>query len=212
MSYVLETKNYKGYEIKVVSDNTPDSPRNWDNLGTMVCFHRGYDLGDSHNYKKTDYNSWSELKEAIIKKEDVAVILPLYLYDHSGITMNTTGFDCRWDSGQIGFIFISKEKIRKEYGIKRVTQKWKDRIKQYLIGEVETYDTYIRGEVVGYQVWKDGNIEDSCYGYYSTEDAMSEAESIVDCSIKNTINEHISRVKKWIKSKVPQQYRIALSL
>ena len=28
--------------------------------------------------------------------EDNVVCLPLYLYDHGGITMNTTGFACSW--------------------------------------------------------------------------------------------------------------------
>ena len=37
------------------------------------------------------------------------LMLPLYLYDHSGITMNTTGFSCPWDSGQVGWIYAFKE-------------------------------------------------------------------------------------------------------
>jgi len=28
---------------------------------------------------------------------DYAVILPLYLYDHGGVTMNTVGYSCSWD-------------------------------------------------------------------------------------------------------------------
>lgn len=36
--------------------------------------------------------------------EERVVMLPLYLYDHGGITINTTGFHCPWDSGQVGWI------------------------------------------------------------------------------------------------------------
>jgi len=43
--------------------------------------------------------------------EEKHVILPLYLYDHGGITMNTGGFSCRWDSGQVGWIYASKESL-----------------------------------------------------------------------------------------------------
>ena len=44
------------------------------------------------------------------------LMLPLYLYDHSGITMNTTGFSCPWDSGQVGWIYASKEDALREFG------------------------------------------------------------------------------------------------
>ena len=36
---------------------------------------------------------------SLVEQMEGMVILPLYLYDHSGITMNTTGFSCPWDSG-----------------------------------------------------------------------------------------------------------------
>lgn len=49
------------------------------------------------------------------------IVLPLYLYDHSGITMNTTGFSCPWDSGQVGWIYASKEDALKEFGGKSFT-------------------------------------------------------------------------------------------
>lgn len=43
--------------------------------------------------------------------------LPLYLYDHSGITMSTTTFSCPWDSGRVGMIFCSHEEAVKEWGV-----------------------------------------------------------------------------------------------
>ncbi len=143
-------KTKEGYEIKYLKqDNNSENPRKgfFDNLGTMVCFHRRYNLGDKHNYKKDDYNSWEELKDAICRSEIVPIILPLYLYDHSGISMRTYshGHHVAWDCGQAGYIYVTKEKIKEEYG--KVTEKTIERAKQVLIGEVETYDQYIRGEV-----------------------------------------------------------------
>jgi hypothetical protein len=104
----------KKFELEIVQDTDPESPRTWDNLGTMVCFHKRYELGDKTDYRTEDYDSWEELKEGIIKNEGEVVILPLYLYDHSGITISTSSFDCRWDSGCVGFICVSKDKIREE--------------------------------------------------------------------------------------------------
>ena len=40
--------------------------------------------------------------------------MPCYIYDHSGITISTGSFGCRWDNGQFGYIMITKEKARKE--------------------------------------------------------------------------------------------------
>lgn len=63
-------------------------------------------------------------------------ILPLYLYDHSGITMNTTGFSCPWDSGRVGFIFAAQATIL-------LCGTSEDKIEDELRSEVEVYDKYI---------------------------------------------------------------------
>ena len=41
-----EDISYKGYIIKIFQDEMAENPREWDNLGTMVCFHPDYNLGD----------------------------------------------------------------------------------------------------------------------------------------------------------------------
>jgi hypothetical protein len=197
---VVDEKRIGKYKIEVIQDESPSSPREDDNLGTMVCFHNRYDLGDEHNYKSGDYNGWDEMEKNIIKNENVGVILPLYLYDHSGITMNTTGFSCGWDSGQVGFIFISKEKMLKEYGGKIVTQTLKDKVEGYLKSEVETYDQYLTGDVYGYRVSEvktcsEGHEHeeelDSCWGYYGQENCMLEGVGIVDYLLeKGFVQEH----------------------
>ncbi len=37
------------YRLKIENDDWADSPREWDNLGHMICWHRNYNLGDGHN-------------------------------------------------------------------------------------------------------------------------------------------------------------------
>ena len=155
-------------------DNHADSPRDWDNLGTMICFHGRYDLGDKHNYNADDYSGWEEMKQAIIKEENPAVILPLYMYNHSRISISTKPFSCRWDSGQIGFILVSKKKALEEIGGKIVTAKLKQKIEKQLEGEVETYTQYVEGEVYGFQIVdEDDDVIDSCYGFYGTDFATN---------------------------------------
>ncbi|TXG76312.1 hypothetical protein E6Q11_04845 [Candidatus Dojkabacteria bacterium] len=167
--------------LKLVHDSSPESPRNWDNLGTMICFHRRYDLGDKHSYSSDDYSSWEEMKQAIIKEENPAVILPLYMYDHSGISISTSPFSCRWDSGQIGFILVSKKKALEEFGGKIVTAKLKERIEKILEGEVETYSQYVEGDVYGFQIVdEDDDIIDSCYGFYGSDHKESGMLEYID--------------------------------
>ena len=172
----------KTYELKIEQDNDPINPRtDWDNLGTMVCFHKRYELGDKTDYRSEDYDSWDELKEGIIKNEGEVVILPLYLYDHSGITISTSSFSCRWDSGQVGFIFVSKYKIKKE-GIDE------SKVEEYLKGEVETYDKYLTGEVYQYTIYEietcslghtHKNVVESCGSYFGEEECENEGKSVL---------------------------------
>lgn len=157
-------------KLKLVHNSNADSPRNWDNLGTMICFHNRYDLGDKHNYNSDDYSGWEEMKKAIIKKENPAVILPLYMYDHSGISISTSPFSCRWDSGQIGFVLVSKKQALEEFGGKIISAKLKQKLERILKGEVETYTQYVNGDVYGFQIVdEDDNHIDSCYGFYGSD-------------------------------------------
>lgn len=159
--------------MRISYEECPESPRVCDNLGTMVCWHSRYDLGDKHNY------SIAEFKEKM-KMQDM-VVLPLYLYDHSGITMNVARnypFNCRWDSMQVGWIFCTYSKIRQEYKKIRISAELKMKVKDILVSEVATYDQYLRGDICGFEVVQVGTCNlgyeheahlDSCWGFYGTD-------------------------------------------
>lgn len=171
--------------LRIFQDEDCPSPREWDNLGTMVCFHPRYNLGDKHNYRDPD-DFWFYLAEEISgstywteqmtpkRREkyvrENAIVLPLYLYDHSGLTMRTYPFSCPWDSGQVGWIYVTKAEVRKEYGVKRVTKKVRDRVIAALKAEVGTYSQWLEGDVYGF-VLEDaqGNEIDSCWGFFGTD-------------------------------------------
>lgn len=150
--------------LKISQDTHGFNPREDDNIGTIVSWHSRYSLGEVQ-INKNDYSSAEEAIQKNSNKDDI--VIPLYIYDHSGITIRTNPFSCPWDSGQFGFIKISKEKIRKEYDVKRVSQKLIKRISQYLVNEVATYDKYLRGENYHMEVINNvtEEIEDSCSGF-----------------------------------------------
>jgi len=186
---IYKTEIYKDHEIKIVIDDSPANPRtNWDNLGTMVCF-RNYNLGDKdHGYDK------DELLELVARKDVIA--LPVYMYEHGGIVLQTTPFSCR-DSGQVGFIYIIKKRAIEEMADrigntnklkswKYITKKRLERIKDVLRSEVETYSQYINGDVYGYIVANDDDDHiDSCWGFYGYDfennGLMEYARNVIDC-------------------------------
>ena len=170
--------DYKGYEILIEQDEHPVNPReDGTNLGNMLCKHRRYSLGDENNISiQQIYHDVLDMLNG--KKKDV-VVLPLYLYDHSGITMNTTGFSCPWDSGLVGCIYADYNKIRSWYGVKKVTKKLIEKVKDTFRSEVKAYADYISGNVYSYTILKDNEEMDSCGGY-PYENALLEAKAIVD--------------------------------
>jgi len=212
MDNLIETIEYKGYNINIYPDDNPDSPRNWDNLGTMVCFHRRYDLGDKTDLNSGMFEGWEELEEHLIKEKQAVVIAPLYLYDHSGISIKIGSFygcglpqgHARFDSGQIGFIYVDKETLIKEYGKKKITKKIKDKAREILEGEVKTYDDYVSGSVYGYQVKdKKENDIDSCWGFFGDTDYMiKEAKSNIDFDIEAKRKQKNKKLKVLMKNKV----------
>ena len=236
----IERIEYRGYTIRVVRDDDPLNPRKeYDNLGTMVCFHSRYNLGDRHERSKSPKEVLRELASEcgtpvntdtcsdetihkIVGKH--FLMLPLYLYDHSGITMNTSGFSCSWDSGQVGFIYVSHKKIREEYGVKAVTHKTKltkrpaiEVARSVLRSEVKRYDHYLTGATYGYLVERAGDDHvGSCWGYagYKNDECsdwdcmLDEARHAVDADIKDRVAKHVHKVKQWIKNRVPFQARV----
>ena len=127
------------------------------------------------------------------------VILPLYLYDHSGITMSASAFSCPWDSGQVGYIYqrLTPEVTRED-------------LVKYLVSEVEEYDSYLTGdcwwfalESQKYQEDEEGDeltseweTEESCGGFlgYSDEDLISEIQSCIG-------DEHIDAIREAVEAK-----------
>ena len=211
----------KKFSYRIEHDDDPMSPREWDNLGTMYCWHSRYNLGDEQPEEspvgqrirlvdilglipESYYDDWGSISDGNLEKiealfEKHYISLPLYLYDHSGITMNTSGFSCGWDSGQVGFIAVSKADIRKEYGWKKITKKRVQQIKEYLIGEVESYDKYLTGDIWGYIVQDDeGNDYDSCWGFFGQEYCEAEAKTAVEYEIKNQAFEDTFYVQSGI--------------
>ena len=169
--------------IRIERDQAPDSPREWENLGVIVCFHRRYRLTDEgHELRHDAFESWNDLKEHLESEEHATVILPLYLYDHSGIALQTEPFTCTWDSSQVGCIWTTQERVE---ALGHSEPPTTEDIEGFLKAEVDTYSKYLSGEIYGYRIFqacphcgKPGDDElASCWGFYDLDDCKAEAKA-----------------------------------
>ena len=186
----LETIEYKGHTILVYSEEEPMNPRvECDNLGVMLCFHTKYLLGDKARRDKSknlpsvkpyDFDGWDEMRNWLVKEEAAEVICPLYLYDHSGLTIKTSPFGDRWDSGQVGFIYARREDIVSEYG--NYSDNTLSTVKAVLEAEVKEYDDYLTGNVYRYVIKNAAGEEVESCGNCSGDikPMIEECKSIID--------------------------------
>lgn len=118
----------------IEQDLEPQNPRTEiEQLARLILWHNRYKIGDEHSFTP------EEFKEMMKEKEGLYV--PVYMYEHSGITISTTPFSCRWDSGQIGWAYMTKE----------IIDDWYDgddaKARESIEGEIKEYDAYLRGDI-----------------------------------------------------------------
>jgi len=173
----VHSEIYNGINIKVLHDPDAPNPRTEsDNLGHMVYWHRKYNIGDIDGSKK--YNSPREFLDSLPKG---SVVLPMFLMDHSNLALRTTPFNDPWDSGQVGHIYATPDEIRKEYGVRHITRKTIETVKNVLKAEIKEFGCYMNGEVFGYVLEDEkGDELGSCWGYYGEEYCLEEAKAAAD--------------------------------
>lgn len=202
--YVVHEEEYKGLTIKIIPDDDPvmNPVEDYDMLGKQVYWHRRMNLG--HCWKETNkyspeewleskledglYITWVEMDEPkpefiqflLEKFEENNLVIPVHAYEHSGITISASGKQAGWDSfdsGQLGFVYVSHADIIKEYGSLDL-----EKAEKVLIAEVKEYDHYLCGEVYGYRIEDENEEElDSCWGFlgdyeYCLEEARGSAD------------------------------------
>lgn len=105
--------------------------------------------------------------------DTVAIIRPIYAYEHSGITISLNPFGDRWDSGQVGFALYLKEQVLADKGNKRFTKACETFASRQMECVVDIIDSYLLGEVFGYTLQEGGDITDSCWGFYGADHMKS---------------------------------------
>jgi len=211
----LESLHYKGYSIDIFPDECDESPRVWDNLSTLVCWHKRMNIGDK-NFNLDVEKQVHAFNEVINEaKKNGDLMYPLYIYDHSGVSLSvhrTYPYNDPWDAGQVGIVIVSKKDIREAYNVKKVTKQIKEKVFSVVENEIKTYNQYLNGEVYGYVTYDSNGEVDSCWGFYDKDECIDEAKGMIDHLVKEKVKRHCNKVKQWIKHKVPLLKRHSLKI
>lgn len=189
----IERYERNGCEVAIGYDSDPPNPRTeFDNVGKL-CFQASrkylspneapFEI-DWETYKSlaTDNEMyWACVEKRVRRQADVAVLLPVYRFEHSGVAYSVKPFSCGWDSGRVGFIYCTKEDVQNEWGGDLA------KAESYLAGEVDEYSSWANGSVYEFVVTfpeacgqsGDGETE-ACGGFFDMEGCQSEANSVAD--------------------------------
>lgn len=223
----METHQVGPYTVTVAQDYHHDEqPFEWlddTTFGIDMSNHRDYSsptYGDDMPVTMGDWMEWSqgdredcEDRQECHRFSLAYYILPVYMYDHSGRTVSTSPFSCRWDSGMAGFVYVKKSEFANSTigGVKpgMSSKKRQELAEKYLRGQVEHLDDLMTGNIWCYKIEdEDGDEVESCYGYvgdakYCEEEALSQAQYI----LKSDRKSRIKRLKQMIKFRSPLHVR-----
>lgn len=162
---------------------------------------------------ETDNQYEPKLMEHIKEWIELNIVhLPVYMFEHGDIRVRTTPFNSRWDSGQLGFIYIkldNEEIVENKYT--------KEQIVNYLNSEVKLLDYYVSGDIYEFFIYdNDDNLYipiDSCSGFYGTDfetnGLYETAREFIDSNIEQIKNERI-RIIDYIKNELKNYSKIII--
>lgn len=198
--------------VKVIPDDCPSNPLDNDNLGYMFCWHPRYTLGDEQ-FRQGDADGAQDMREVaeyLVRDRKALNLIPLYLYDHSGITISAGAaiegvptaeqvsaqgknpFDrAGWDTSMVGFIYATDESIE-------MTGAPREDIDRQLRNEVEDYAAYLEGNVWSFVAERRHCDDRDCPhneeletigGFYDSADAFAEGKAAAESFLQKVLQE-----------------------
>ena len=192
---------YRGYEYNIFQSDIDYNPREWDNLGIMLCLHNRYRLGDDLGLNPNDFDDWTDVW-SYIKEQGGIHIHDLYLLDHGLLTVSMGEFSGlpqgykRFDTGQIGFIYTTRKRVIETLGVVRITKRVDEKIEQTLAKEIENYNYYLHGLV--YETVISNPITGKIYrGPFITFGSTDKAEKLAKTEIDQLWEDYKNSTNKY---------------
>ena len=159
----VHEENYHGYTITIEMD---DDYQMEEDDGIFITAHnQHYFYVERDGFMGTNYG----------ESHNGYHVFPLYAYIHSGVALalsrDSYPFTCPWDSGQIGYVFVSQQEFES-----------RDDAHGAASGHVSEWNDVLSGNVWGYVIEdEDGMPGDSCWGFVGDyEYCLQEARNVVD--------------------------------
>lgn len=208
-AYEEWTDTETGITVKVVADEGGDteSPLEYDDAVMMCIYHRHRTnpMQEKFPYPQDAQAFWEEISSPNYTGPWVG--FSLFAYEHGNImfrpSQGSNPFDCPWDSGQIGLIFIKASGVGPDGPYKAAEQ------------VCDTYSSWCNGEVYGFIIEDaDGEQLDSCWGYigdsrYCFEDGKTNAAYYIEQAKKDaeTLKQaHIAAYAEEMEASRPDMY------
>ena len=182
---IEQIKLTKNRVLNIDYDESPESPRDCDNITRLAVKLNRYNLPNETELNLDKYKSIDDLRDAIMETYKPIMIKEVYAYQHSNIKLYTKDTNVvfqhsAWDSSFIGFVFIT-EKDLETLGI---TDKTNENLSKIIEYDLKIYNQYLNGEVYQFQIVEttycehcehsNDEVVDSCCGYYDIDDIKEE--------------------------------------
>lgn len=177
--YKSKCNNYK---LEIIQDESPESPNDWGDSSVFLVydhhqFHvkrNGFKPGnifkhlrateninqleqiikDGYDLDDVQLENLEYYQDCLVKEYNNYFIFPVSAYIHSGVSLSITNefFSDEWDSSIQGFVLVEKVLVKDE-----VTDEITNIAKNYAEELIETWNTYLSGDVWGFKLYKAQN-------------------------------------------------------
>ena len=208
---LVESFTHNDCQISIYQDPDPMHPRReCDQLGVFVDWHRRANIGDRKLEGPEEEILSEQGFDALVehlKTFGAVAVLPVALLDHSGYHVYIGrkphwSDSAGWDSGQVGFIYVTAERSLELCGEVLTEEEAEKRLE----AEIEKLDDYFAGRCYGFEITgPDGEEVDSCWGFLGDIDYVRE-EAKGACPVSMRAGE-VSEIDR-LRAEYPDEARL----
>jgi len=193
------TRKHNNVDVNIYFDTDATNPLDIENGFKLISFDKKQNYGHKHNYN-TSYELFYDLLNQVGINESLNklthkqlmnilkshyYIKPVYILDHSGVKLSLNPFNDKFDSGLLGYCYITKEEAKSLFKTSTMTLT-KEIMSNYINEFIQDYNYYINGECyifsIDYKGYQDslsyiGNLEEE-YNRFIENEFNSLLESI----------------------------------
>lgn len=177
----IETIEQDGWTAKLYADPDPQSPDDWDNLGTLE-HSSGFRFGSPTGEPSRGWGVHARYLRIFEPLCAMAIAVRIEDYGSNGARIH----ECEYDQSYAnGVIYTTHQRLNELCGesAEYHSPEW---AREALMGELAVWDQYAEGEVYGYVVEDQaGDHHDSLWGLYGSKYALGEATEALSACIKD---------------------------